>query len=67
MRTYLKKQGYESNEDKIVFILNSRDLYIKRAALKRGWIENPIASSQFYDIKWDYIDNQVEYNNMLPF
>ena len=56
MRTFLKRHGYEG-EDKIVFILNSRDNYIKRAALKRGWFENPIPNSQFFDIKWDYIDN----------
>lgn len=44
MRAYLKKHGYE-NEDKIVFVFNSRDLYFKKAALKRGWVENPILGS----------------------
>lgn len=56
MRTFLKRHGFEG-DDKIVFIINSRDLYIKRAALKRGWFENPVANSYFFDIKWDYNDN----------
>jgi len=41
MRTFLKRHGYEG-DDKIVFLLNSRDMHIKRAALKKGWFENPI-------------------------
>lgn len=65
MRTYLKRHGYEG-DDKIVFILNSRDPYLRRAALKKGWFENPIVNSQFFDLKWDYNDNQPEYNTMRP-
>ncbi len=56
MRTFLKRHGYEG-DDKIVFNFNSRDMHIKRAALKRGWFENPVANSHFFDIKWEYTDN----------
>lgn len=65
MRTYLKRQGIE-DEDKIVFIINSRDTYVKRAALQRGWLENPISNSVFFDLKWDYNDNPSEYSNLKP-
>lgn len=56
MRIFLKKHGVE-NDDKIIFILNSRDNYLQRAALKRGWFENPVPNSLFFDLKWDYTDN----------
>lgn len=56
LRMFLKRHGYEG-DDKIVFVINSRDNYIKRAALKRGWYENPIPNSYFFDVKWDYNDN----------
>lgn len=44
MRVFLKRHGYEG-EDKIVFTFNSRDAHIQRAAIKRGWYENPIQNS----------------------
>lgn len=44
IKTFLKRHGYEG-DDKIVFILNSRDTYIKRAAARKGWFENPIPNS----------------------
>ena len=56
MRTFLKRHGYEG-DDKIVFLFNSRDLFLKRTAIKRGWFENPIMNSHFFDVKWDYNDN----------
>jgi len=67
MRTYLKKQGFETKNDRIVFILNTRDSYLKRAAIKRGWFENPVPNSQLFDMKWDYTDNQQEFNNLKGF
>lgn len=63
MRTFLKRHGYDG-EDKIVFLFNSRDIYFKRAALRRGWFENPIMNSYFFDVKWEYNDNQGEYSNL---
>lgn len=56
MRAYLKRSGVDG-EDTIVFQINSRDHYIRRAALKRGWHENPILNSCFFDFKYDYYDN----------
>jgi len=54
----LKRQGIE-RDDRIVFILNSGDNFIRRAALKRSWVENPVSASQIFDMKWDCFDNQV--------
>eukprot|EP00347_Sterkiella_histriomuscorum_P009991 403339101 len=65
IRTFMKRHGYEG-DDKIVFLFNSRDLFLKRTAIKRGWFENPIMNSHFFDVKWDYIDNQGEFNNLKP-
>lgn len=56
MRIFLKKHAVE-NDDKIIFILNQRDSYLQRAALKKGWFENPVSNSLFFDLKWDYTDN----------
>jgi hypothetical protein len=44
MRIFLKRHGYEG-DDKIVFIMNSRDNFISRAAIRRGWFENPVPNS----------------------
>jgi hypothetical protein len=45
--------------DQIVFQSNGRDTYFKRAALRKKkkegiWLENPISSSYFYTVRWDY-------------
>jgi hypothetical protein len=62
----LKRHGFEG-DDKIVFILSSRDIFFRRAALRRGWFENPVQNSIFFDVKWDYIDKSNDYNIMRPF
>jgi len=55
--------------DHIVFQSNGRDTYFKRAALRKGrkeglWLENPISSSYFYTVKWDYGDSHFYYEKM---
>jgi hypothetical protein len=67
IKMVLKKGGVDTDkEDKIVFILNSRDNFIRRAALKRGWHENGLVQSTLFDIKWDYTDTQNEGSQLKP-
>ena len=42
---------------KIVFIFNQKDTYIKRAALRKGWVENSSYSSTMFTVKWDANDS----------
>ena len=57
--------------DRIVFQSNGRDTYFKRAALRKKteegiWIENPITSSYFFTVKWDYGDNNLNHDRIKP-
>ena len=54
--------------DQIVFQSNGRDTYFKRAALRKEgiWLENPVSSSYFYTVKWDYGDTNLVYDRMKP-
>lgn len=54
---YLAKHGIYTS--KIVFIFNSGDEYMRRAFIRRGWIENLILQSHLYDLRWDMTDNNV--------
>ena len=69
-QTSEKQDGKEPDLwDQIVFQSNGRDTYFKRAALRKGqteglWVENPISSSYFYTVKWDYGDSHFMYEKM---
>jgi hypothetical protein len=67
----VESKQVEAVNDKIVFQSNGRDTYFKRAALRKGhkdgiWIENPISSSYFFTVKWDYGDNNLNYDRIKP-
>jgi len=55
-------QKHDIRTDTLVFIFNSPDEYMKRAFIARGWVENPIAQSQFFDIRWDLNENNVNFS-----
>jgi hypothetical protein len=57
--------------DHIVFQSNARDTYFKRAALRKQaaegiWLENPVPSSHFFSVKWDYGDSSFDHNKVKP-
>lgn len=64
------KHHEEVINDQIIFQSNGRDTYFKRAALRKKsegiWVENPIYSSYFYTVKWDYGDTNLHYERMKP-
>jgi len=43
--------------NKIVFSFNQKDHYFKRAALRKGWVENTSQASFVFTVKWDYSDS----------
>jgi hypothetical protein len=45
-------------------MINSQDEHIKRELVKRGWKENRLQSSTFFDFKWNYTDNPDDYKNL---
>jgi hypothetical protein len=54
-----KNPKIEIVNDQILFQSNGRDTYFKRAALRKKeqegiWFENPISSSYFYTVRWNY-------------
>lgn len=53
--------SFNTNEKKkvIVFNFNTNDEYIKRAFIRRGWVENSIFNSSFFDIKWNLNEHPV--------
>lgn len=58
-------------KDKIVYQSNTRDTYFKRAAERKSkgegiWVENPIQSSYFFNVKWDYGDSKFDYSKCKP-
>ena len=65
------EQKVDLVNDQIVFQSNGRDTYFKRAALRKKqnegiWRENPISSSYFYTVKWDYGDTNLNHDRMKP-
>ena len=53
--TFLRRNGFEG-DDTLVYVLNTRDGYIRRAAERRGWVENPVSNSVIFDVKFEYLD-----------
>ena len=47
-------------DQKITFTVNQRDPYLKRAALKKGWIEIHNNSGFHFTVKWDYTDSMSQ-------
>ena len=45
----------------IFFKFNSGDEYMRRAFLRRGWIEDSSENSDFFNIRWDLNENSVFY------
>ena len=50
---------------------NGRDTYFKRAAQRKAeregiWLENPISSSYFFHLKWDYCDSNINFEKIRP-
>jgi len=62
----MEKKTRRGETDKIVLSFNSRDTYIKRAAQRKGWIENIAHGSYLYNVKWEYSDSQDTYKMMKP-
>lgn len=63
----LVSKTLEDVQDRIVFQSNARDTYFKKAAQRKAaaeyiWLENPIAASYFYTIKWDFGDQNFDYS-----
>jgi len=46
-------------DDAIVFIFSTGDDYMKDAFIERGWIENTVMSSTFFDLRWDLNEKAV--------
>jgi len=52
------------HEDTIVFIYTTGDEYMRRAFLRRGWVENTIPSSFVFDFRWDLNENSVDFEQL---
>ncbi len=61
---YLAKR--RAAADTLVFIFTTGDEYMRRAFLRRGWIENPVANSQLFDLRWDLNENAVPFEELRP-
>ena len=55
---YLRRKRIKG--DTLVFIYTTSDDYMKRAFLRRGWIENPVTDSRRFDLRWDLNENSVK-------
>ena len=42
---------------KIIFQFNQKDTYVKRAALRKGWVENSSYNNNMFHVKWDASDS----------
>ncbi len=52
--------------DTLVFIFTTGDEYMRRAFLRRGWVENPITDSDVFDLRWDLNENAVDFEQLRP-
>ena len=59
MQFFAKKSGF--NKENKFFIFNSRDFHIRRALIKRGWVENKDTHSSFFNLKYTYKDEPNDY------
>lgn len=49
----------------MVFCWHSRDHYMKRMAISKGWVENINTQSAMWNVKWEALDsNQDTYKVM---
>eukprot|EP00826_Nyctotherus_ovalis_P042406 TRINITY_DN4358_c0_g1_i16.p1 TRINITY_DN4358_c0_g1~~TRINITY_DN4358_c0_g1_i16.p1 ORF type:complete len:227 (-),score=26.37 TRINITY_DN4358_c0_g1_i16:569-1249(-) len=54
---YLTRRKIQAETN--VFIFTTSDDYMRRAFVRRGWIENPAANSAVFDFRWDLNANAV--------
>jgi hypothetical protein len=52
--------------DGIVVSFNSRDGWLRRAALRKGWVENVGMNSQLWTVKWEFSDQPDTYKTLKP-
>jgi len=52
------------NKDTIVFVLTTRDNYIRNACLRRGWVENDGVNKMIFDIRWDLNGNGMNFDEL---
>jgi hypothetical protein len=59
MKAYSSRMGLP--EDTKIYMINSRDLHIKAALNRRGWIESNEKESVLFHLKWVYKDELTDY------
>lgn len=57
MVPYVSK--WHAKSDAIVFIFTTGDEYMRSAFLGRGWVENAVANSRVFDLRWDLNERAV--------
>lgn len=43
------------------FVLNSKDIHVRRELSKRGWLENRLLDSTAYTLRWSYKEEMDNY------
>lgn len=41
--------------------MNSKDVHIRQALMRNGWVESMDLSSTFFHLKWVYTDSPLDY------
>lgn len=62
MQQYTRRQGLPENTR--VFSINGQFEYIKRGLLRREWVENKVAGSQAFHLKWTCNDSEQDYKTL---
>ncbi len=55
--------GYHKNTR--YFVLKTKDTYIRRILQAEGWIENPVADSAAFHLKWAVSDGNQNYSELF--
>lgn len=62
MKAFSNRMGLP--EDTKIYMMNSRDLHIKAALNRKGWIESTEKSSVLFHLKWVYKDDINDYQTL---
>lgn len=53
-RRLKKMTALEKKQNTIVFSFDSKDKFIRRAALLKGWVETESYNNHLFNVKWEY-------------
>lgn len=64
MQEYLRRSGL--NENTKIFIIQGPYDFFRKVLISKGWCENTHSTSQAFDLKWAFNDNESDYKLLKP-